>query len=183
MFRLAGATGATDLALDGAHTSAEHQAKVFAAAFLIHDEDAARMASATEISEEFGVSLKAARICFDRLQQEAERRRSAERVRKSADDAIATLKGNVTGNVQKAYLSDPCVSAVMQSPLSRSASKFSVTIAGSWVTDSKMAINKLDFPDAKLFAAARSNKHRTTRSISWIKRRKALRIAIFGYIT
>jgi hypothetical protein len=110
MFRLAGATGATDLALDGAHTSAEHQAKVFAAAFLIHDEDAARMASATEISEEFGVSLKAARICFDRLQQEAERRRSAERVRKSADDAIATLKGNVTGNVQKAYLSDPCVS-------------------------------------------------------------------------
>src|SRR5271163_3265164 len=64
LFRVVGAAGATDLAQDGAHTSAEHQAKVFAAAFLIHDEDAAQMGSAEEISEEFGVSLKAARVCF-----------------------------------------------------------------------------------------------------------------------
>jgi IrrE N-terminal-like domain len=62
LFRLVGAAGATDLAQDGAHTSAEHQAKVFAAAFLIHDEDAAEMASAQEISEQFGISLQAAEI-------------------------------------------------------------------------------------------------------------------------
>jgi IrrE N-terminal-like domain len=65
LFRLVGAAGATDLAQEGAHTSAEHQAKVFAAAFLIHDEDAAKMGSAEEISEQFGVSLEAAKVCFD----------------------------------------------------------------------------------------------------------------------
>lgn len=106
LFRLVGAAGATDLAQDGAHTSAEHQAKVFAAAFLIHDEDAAKMVSAEEISEQFGVSLQAAKICFDRLAQKAERQRSGERVRKSADQTIALLKEKSAN--QRTYLSDPC---------------------------------------------------------------------------
>lgn len=110
LFRLVGAIGATDLAQDGAHTSAEHQAKVFAAAFLIHDEDVANMASAQEISEEFGVSLRAAEICFERLKRQAERQRSAERVRKSADETIGILKGKSDGQGQKTYLSDPCIS-------------------------------------------------------------------------
>jgi len=48
MFRLVGAAGVSDLAQEGAHTSAEHQAKVFAAAFLIHYEDAAKMRNAQE---------------------------------------------------------------------------------------------------------------------------------------
>lgn len=61
LFRLVGAVGATDLAQDGAHTSVEHRAKVFAAAFLIHDQDAARMSSAQEISEQFGVRLASRR--------------------------------------------------------------------------------------------------------------------------
>jgi len=108
LFRLVGAAGATDLAQDGAHTSAEHQAKVFAAAFLIHDEDAAEMASAQEISEQFGISLQAAEICFDRLARRAERQRSSERVRRSADETIALLNGKPA--IQKTYLSDPCVS-------------------------------------------------------------------------
>ena len=110
LFRLVGAAGATDLAQEGAHTSAEHQAKVFAAAFLIHDEDAAKMSSAQDISEEFGVSLQAAEICFERLKREAERKRSAERVRKSADEVIAILKGKTTEQRQRNYLNDPCVS-------------------------------------------------------------------------
>src|ERR1700733_6828031 len=56
---------------------AEHQAKVFASAFLIHDEDATGM-TAEEISIEFGVSLEAAKICIDRLKRKAERATSAE---------------------------------------------------------------------------------------------------------
>jgi hypothetical protein len=110
LFRLVGAAGATDLAQDGAHTSAEHQAKVFAAAFLIHDEDAAEMLNVEEISEQFGVSLWAAEICFERLTLKAERQRSGERVRRSADETIALLKGKPTSQSQESYLSDPCTS-------------------------------------------------------------------------
>jgi hypothetical protein len=110
MFRIVGAAGASDLAREAAHTSAEHQAKVFAAAFLIHDEDAAKMLSAQEISEEFGVSLQAAKVCFDRLRRKAEHLKSAERVRKSADEAIEILKGRSPKQIQKSYLNDPCAS-------------------------------------------------------------------------
>jgi IrrE N-terminal-like domain len=107
MFRVVGAAGATDLAKETAHTSAEHQAKVFASAFLIHDEDAVTMPNAQEISEEFGVSLRAAELCFDRLARKAERQKSAERVRKSADDVIALLRGKTQN--QPTYLPDPCI--------------------------------------------------------------------------
>ena len=55
-FRYAGDAGVTALARISAYRSAEHQAKVFAAAFLVHDEDAARMRDAREISIEFGFS-------------------------------------------------------------------------------------------------------------------------------
>ncbi len=109
LFRLVGAAGVTDLAQEGAHTSAEHQAKVFAAAFLIHDEDAAQMSNAQQISEQFGISLQAAKVCFERLRRQAERQQSAERVRKSADETIAILKGKPTEQSQKTYLNDPCI--------------------------------------------------------------------------
>ena len=91
LFRLVGAAGSTALAREAAYTSAEHQAKVFASAFLIHDEDAANMTDAHEISVQFGVSLKAAEVCFDRVLRKAERQRNAARVRKSADEAIELL--------------------------------------------------------------------------------------------
>ena len=87
-FRLAGAQGKTALSQDAAYVSAEHQAKVFACAFLVHDEDATGM-SAEGISVEFGISLEAAQICFDRLQKKAERARSAERVLKIAEETKA----------------------------------------------------------------------------------------------
>ena len=106
MFKLVGAAGASDLARDGAHTSAEHQAKIFAAAFLIHDEDAAKLGNAQEISEEFGVSLQAAQVCFDRLNRKAERQRSSERVRKNADELIALLRRQP--QLQPTYIADPC---------------------------------------------------------------------------
>ena len=108
MFRVAGTAGVSDLAREGAHTSAEHQAKVFAAAFLIHDEDAAKMLNPQEISEEFGVSLQAAEVCFERLARKAERQKSAERVRKSADEVIAVLRGKTPPSA--AFLDQPCIS-------------------------------------------------------------------------
>jgi|HubBroStandDraft_6_1064221.scaffolds.fasta_scaffold100065_2 Zn-dependent peptidase ImmA (M78 family) len=80
------AVGTTDLSQTRALESAEHQAKVFAAAFLIEDEVAAGFSSPEEISAEFVVSLDAAEICFERLLEEAEHARSAERVHASNQD-------------------------------------------------------------------------------------------------
>jgi hypothetical protein len=100
-FRHAGARGATPLSATTAYESAEHQAKVFASAFLIHDDIAANM-SIEEISEQFGVSLEAAKICFERLLKKAERARSVERVLKMNEEAKAALLG------KKPYLEDIC---------------------------------------------------------------------------
>ena len=92
MFRKSGAVGATDLSRTSPWESAEHQAKVFASAFLIDDEVAATLTSAEEISTEFLVSLEAAEICFERLAEEAEHARSAERVRLSNEDFQAKMR-------------------------------------------------------------------------------------------
>ncbi len=86
MFRSSDAVGGTELSRTSPSESTEHQAKVFASAFLINDEVAATLSSAEEISTEFLVSLEAAEICFERLEEEAERARSAERVRLSNED-------------------------------------------------------------------------------------------------
>lgn len=86
MFRSSGAVGATDLSQVSASVSAEHQAKVFASAFLIDDEVAATLSSPEEISTEFLLSLEAAEISFERLAEEAERARSVERVQRSNED-------------------------------------------------------------------------------------------------
>ncbi|MGE3989937.1 ImmA/IrrE family metallo-endopeptidase [Pseudorhodoplanes sp.] len=107
LFRLLNATGSTKLAEEKAYESAEHQAKIFAAAFLIHDDDAAKMRGAEEISVEFLVSLEAARICFERLAKKLERSKSAERVRKLADETRAILSGNSTPK-KVVYLDSLC---------------------------------------------------------------------------
>jgi Zn-dependent peptidase ImmA (M78 family) len=83
MFRNSDAVGTTELSRTNPSESAEHQAKVFAAAFLIDDSIAAFLSSPEEISTEFLVSLEAAEICFERLAEEAEHALSAERVRRS----------------------------------------------------------------------------------------------------
>jgi Zn-dependent peptidase ImmA (M78 family) len=80
---------------------------VFAAAFLIHDDDAAQMRDAEEISVEFGVSLKAAKICAERLLRKKERAESAERVKKLAEETKAILRGQPSAK-QASYLDAIC---------------------------------------------------------------------------
>ncbi len=71
--------------------SAERQARVFAPAFLINDEIAERLSSAEEISVEFGISLESARIYFEQLTERRNRGKSAENVRRMAEEARAIL--------------------------------------------------------------------------------------------
>jgi hypothetical protein len=92
MFRNSDAVGPTELSRTGPWESAEHQAKVFASAFLIEDQVAASLSSPEEISTEFLVSLEAAEICFERLVEEAERARSVERVRLSNEDFQSKMR-------------------------------------------------------------------------------------------
>ncbi len=92
MYRGSQSAGFTRLSRTNAAVSAEHQAKVFAAAFLIDDEAAATLSSAEEISIEFGVSFEAAQICFERLTEEAGRAEAAERVRRSNELYQASMR-------------------------------------------------------------------------------------------
>ena len=127
-FRHTGATGTTSISGISAYESAEHQAKVFAAAFLIHDDVAARM-SAKEISEHFGVSLEAAELCFDRLLKKAERARSAERVLKMSQEVKAALLGNSKPK-SAAYLEDICIVCSQQTLIPRTGNKVSCDTCG-----------------------------------------------------
>lgn len=94
-FRGTGQTGATILSRLNATVSAEHQAKVFAAAFLIDDETAAQIGIAEEISVFFLISLEAARICLERLARDAERAESAKRVQQLSEQVQAALSGKL----------------------------------------------------------------------------------------
>jgi len=123
-FRLSGATGTTSLSEISAYTSAEHQAKVFASAFLIHDEDATTMTSAEEIAEQFGVSFQAASICLERLAKKAERARSVERVLKMSEEAKAALK-NASTTKRPAYLDDICTVCHQQTLLPNGSNQVS----------------------------------------------------------
>jgi hypothetical protein len=78
--RATGATGTTTVSRLSAAESAEHQAKVFASAFLIDETRAAELTNPLEIATEFLVSLAAAEICYERIQTERERAASAARV-------------------------------------------------------------------------------------------------------
>jgi hypothetical protein len=90
--RVAGASGATTVSKANAAESAEHQAKVFASAFLIDDTRAAELGSPLEIAEEFLVSLSAADICYERMVSERVRAAAAERVRESNRKFQALMK-------------------------------------------------------------------------------------------
>ena len=71
--------------------SAEHQAMVFGDAFLINDEIARGLSSADDISIQFGVSLPAARIYFEQMQEEIARPASSLRVLKIAEEVKAAI--------------------------------------------------------------------------------------------
>jgi Zn-dependent peptidase ImmA (M78 family) len=105
-FRAGGASGTTSFSKTNALESAEHQAKVFASAFLIHDKQAAEMESAEEISEEFGVSLQAADIAFKRIANEKDRSAAALRVGRMNDDLQRLFSNPVS---KPKYLDEPCI--------------------------------------------------------------------------
>lgn len=99
-FRGTGESGTTILSRLQATVSAEHQAKVFAAAFLIDDKTAAQIGIAEEVSVFFLVSLEAARICLDRLAREAEHAESAQRVQKLSEKIQSELAGKVEKEIR-----------------------------------------------------------------------------------
>ncbi|MBO1905343.1 ImmA/IrrE family metallo-endopeptidase [Microvirga sp. 3-52] len=104
-FRATGAQGTIDLVRVNAFESAEHQAKVFAAAFLIHDEMATELETADAISEEFVVSLEAAKIAFERLTRQVERAKSVERIQRLSDQ----FRADACEKKQELHYSDePC---------------------------------------------------------------------------
>jgi Zn-dependent peptidase ImmA (M78 family) len=71
--------------------SAEHQVRVFAPAFLINDLIAETLASAGDISIEFGISLESATIYFEELTALRSRDEVAEKIRRIADDFRETV--------------------------------------------------------------------------------------------
>jgi hypothetical protein len=105
--RATGAAGTTTISKINASESAEHQAKTFASAFLIDDTRAAELHTPLEIATEFLVSLSAAEICFERIQEEAERAAAALRVMKSNQD-FQKLMRQLAG--PRKYLDVPCIS-------------------------------------------------------------------------
>lgn len=110
MFRSSDAVGTTDLSQTSASEFAEHQAKVFASAFLINDDVAASFSSPEEISTEFLVSLEAAEICFERLSDEVEHALSAERVRLSNEDFQTRMRDAIGSRPKRElqYTGDFC---------------------------------------------------------------------------
>jgi hypothetical protein len=105
--RVTGIGGTTELSKTRASESAEHQAKVFASAFLIDDERALELESPEDISTEFLVSFEAAEICYERLQAQLEKAASAARVMKLNDEFQASMRPQPR---KTSYLEIPCVS-------------------------------------------------------------------------
>jgi hypothetical protein len=108
MHRGTGAFGPTALSQISPSESAEHQAKVFASAFLIDDKVAAELGDAVEISVEFGVSLTAAKICLEQLAYETERAESAARVQQMSEEVKVKLLGKTQADRPK-YVDGMCL--------------------------------------------------------------------------
>ena len=86
LFRSSGAAGATKMSRSSPWEISRAPSKGLCVRLLIDDKIAASLSSPEEISTEFLVSLEAAEICFERLAEEAEHARSAERVQISNED-------------------------------------------------------------------------------------------------
>jgi hypothetical protein len=97
--------------------SAEHQAKVFAAAFLINDEIATTLKDAEQISVTFGVSFESANIYFEGLVRERDRKINAEKVSKIARDLANDFqKSNNNSKLNHSfnYMQDICTNCHRQ---------------------------------------------------------------------
>jgi len=66
--------------------SAEHQAKVFAPAFLINDQVLATLSTAEDISAEFGISLESANIVLQQFNADRDRAKNSERISRIAEE-------------------------------------------------------------------------------------------------
>ena len=86
-------------------SSAEHQVKVFAAAFLINDEVAETLHSADELAIEFGISLESATIYFEQLIERREHDQRARKIRAIADELAESVTPSTP---QLHFLSQPC---------------------------------------------------------------------------
>lgn len=87
------------------YKSAEHQAKVFAPAFLINDLIAETLTSADEISIEFGISYHSALIYFGELNALRDREKTAEKIRRIANE----FRGSLTPGAQgPRFISEAC---------------------------------------------------------------------------
>lgn len=104
--RITGIGGTTELSKTRASESAEHQAKVFASAFLIDFERALELESPEEISMEFLISSEAAEICFERVQAQIERTAAAARVKTLNDEFQRSMRPHPK---KPSYLEIPCV--------------------------------------------------------------------------
>jgi hypothetical protein len=109
--RATGAAGTTTVSKTNAAESAEHQAKVFASAFLIDDTRAAELASPLEIATEFLVSLSAAEICYERIQAERDKAASAARVLEANSKFQAMMRQSEKKNN---YLQALCIACKCQ---------------------------------------------------------------------
>ena len=103
--RASGATGTTTVSKINATESAEHQAKVFASAFLIDDTRAAELPAPLDIATEFLVSFSAAEICYEQIQAERERVAAAARVVEANSKFQALMRHN---EKKKNYLPALC---------------------------------------------------------------------------
>jgi IrrE N-terminal-like domain len=90
-----------------AFQSAEHQAKVFAAAFLINDKIANTLFSAEEISVEFGISLESANIYFSQITDLRNREKSTANVLRMADEFRALT---TSAQPKIRYINELCTS-------------------------------------------------------------------------
>jgi hypothetical protein len=85
--------------------SAEHQAKVFAPAFLINEAIAETLASPQEIAVEFGISLESATIYFEQLTERQGRQESAQRVSRMAEQVREILNPKPP---EVRFIDEPC---------------------------------------------------------------------------
>ncbi len=94
--------------------SAEHQAMVFGASFLINDQTARKLSTADDISIQFGVSLQAARIYFEQMQEQIDRPAVALRVLKIAKEVKAAITPRESPASEISFLNDPCLACGQQ---------------------------------------------------------------------
>ena len=88
-----------------AYKSSEHQVKVFAPAFLINDEIAETLQSASDIAIEFGISLESASIYYGEMLERRERDQTARKIRAIADELVESVAPSAS---QPHFLSQPC---------------------------------------------------------------------------